>query len=332
MKAMILKELSPIEKEPLKLVDIPMPKIGPKDILIKNTVCGVCHTDLHTVEGDITPRKMPIIPGHEIVGEVHKIGDSATRFKIGDKVGVAWLNSTCGECNFCKNRLENLCASAKFTGYDKDGGYAEYTAISEDFAYPIPENFDDIQASPLLCAGIIGYRAYKLSDAGPNKKLGLYGFGASAHITIQIAKYIGCEVYVFTRSENHKELARELGAIWTGFAEDTPPALMDSSIIFAPTGRLIPEALRVLNKGGTLALAGIYMSPIPEMKYDLLYNEKTIRSVANSTRIDAEELLKYAVDIPIKTEVDVFPLEEANKVLKLLKDSKIKGSAVLKIS
>jgi len=349
MKAMILKKPAPIEKSPLALVNISEPNIGPKDILIKNSVCGVCHTDLHIVEGEIEMHKSPVIPGHQIVGQVYAIGNAVKKFSVGDRVGIAWLNSSCGICEFCKSGRENLCDSAQFTGYDRDGGYAEFTAISEDFAYPISNTFDDFHTAPLLCAGIIGYRALKLcfgecgatfmsqtlrdkSRTTTNERLGLYGFGASAHIVTQVAKYLGCDVYVFTRSENHKILAKELGAVWTGYAEDSPPELMDSSIIFAPSGKIIPEALRALKKGGTLALASIYMTPIPEMNYNLIYGERTIKSVTNSTRQDAIELLSLSTKIPIKTDIEVFPLKEANSILKLLKNSKIRGSAVLEIS
>ena len=338
MKAMILKKSAPIEESPLELVNISEPNLGPKDILIKNTCCGVRHTDLHIVEGELEIHKSPIVPGHQIVGQVYAIGNAVKKFNVGDRVGIAWLNSSCGICEFCKSGRENLCDSARFTGYDRDGGYSEFTAISEDFAYHISNTFSDFHTAPLLCAGIIGYRAFKLCrDAmrcvsTKNKRLGLYGFGASAHIVAQIAKYIGCTVYVFTRSENHKILARELGAVWTGFAEDSPPELLDCSIIFAPSGKIVPEALRTLKKGGILALAGIHMTPIPEMNYRLLYGEHSIKSIANSTRQDAVELLSLASKIPIQTEVEVFPLKEANTALKLLKNSKIRGSAVLEIS
>jgi len=332
MKAMLLKKPAPIEESPLELVNISEPNIGPKDILIKNSVCGVCHTDLHIVEGEIEMHKSPVIPGHQIVGQVYAIGNAVKKFVVGDRICIAWLNSSCGICEFCKSGRENLCDSARFTGYDSDGGYAEFTAISEDFAYPISNALDDYHTAPLLCAGIIGYRALNLCGVTSNNRLGLYGFGASAHIIIQIAKYIGCEVYVFTRSENHKIFAKELGAVWTGFAEDSPPELMDCSIIFAPSGKIVPAALHALKKGGTLALAGIYMTPIPEMDYNLIYGERIIKSVTNSTRQDAIELLNLAFKIPIKTAIEVFPLKEANTVLKRLKNSKIRGSAVLEIS
>ena len=333
MKAMLLKEPRPIEEKPLVMAEIERPTPGPREISLKILTCGICHTDLHIVEGELPSKKLPVIPGHQIVGTVETVGKKVTRFRIGDKVGVGWLNSTCGNCEFCLKGSENLCEKARFTGYDVDGGYAEYTVVSEDFAYPIPKGFSDIEAAPLLCAGVIGYRALRLSEIVKGGRLGLFGFGASAHIVIQIAKYWGCQVYVFTRGEQHRKLARDLGAVWAGGAEETPPTKMQSAIIFAPAGRLVLDALRVLEKGGTLALAGIYMTPIPEMNYqEHLYYEKTVRSVANSTRKDAEELLKLAAEIPIHAEVQEFALEEANRALLLLKQGKIHGAGVLRVS
>jgi len=332
MKAMLLKRFAPIEQNPLELTDIPTPEPGPEEILIRNKVCGVCHTDLHTVEGELLEAKLPVIPGHQIIGTVEKVGEKSTRFKVGDRVGVAWLYSSCDRCSFCKEGKENLCESAKFTGNNVNGGYSQYIVIPEKFAYIIPEEFSDEEASPLLCAGIIGYRSLRLSEVKPGQRLGLYGFGASAHVVIQIAVHWRCKVYVFSRSEEHRALAKKLGAVWTGTAKEEPPSKVDSSIIFAPAGELVLNALRVLEKGGTLALAGIYMTPIPEMEYKYIYYERTLRSVANATRKDGEELLQIAAEIPIKTTTQLFPLEEANKVLQLLKESKIEGAAVLKIT
>ena len=333
MKAMILNKFALIDQNPLELVDLPTPEAGPEDILIRVKVCGVCHTDLHTVEGELPQVKLPIIPGHEVVGIVEKRGNNTSRFKEGDRVGVAWLHSACGRCRFCQRENENLCESARFTGYHVNGGYTEYMVIPEKFAYPIPEVFSDEEAAPLLCAGIIGYRALRLSKVKPGQRLGLYGFGASAHVAIQVAIHWGCEVYVFTRSKEHRKLAQKLGAVWTGTSKDEPPTKMDSSIIFAPAGELVLDALRVLDKGGTVALAGIYMTPIPEIDYvKYLYHERTLRSVANATRQDGEESLQIAAEIPIRTTTQLFPLEEANKVLQLLKVGKINGAAILKIS
>jgi len=333
MKAMILNKFALIDQNPLELVDLPNPEAGPEEILIRVKVCGVCHTDLHTVEGELPQVKLPIIPGHEVVGIVEKRGNNTSRFKEGDRVGVAWLHSACGRCRFCQRENENLCESARFTGYHVNGGYTEYMVIPEKFAYPIPEVFSDEEAAPLLCAGIIGYRALRLSEVKPGQRLGLYGFGASAHVAIQVAIHWGCEVYVFTRSKEHRKLAQKLGAVWTGTSKDEPPTKMDSSIIFAPAGELVLDALRVLDKGGTVALAGIYMTPIPEIDYvKYLYHERTLRSVANATRQDGEESLQIAAEIPIRTTTQLFPLEEANKVLQLLKVGKINGAAILKIS
>ncbi len=333
MKAMLLKTTHPIEETPLVMAEVKKPTPGSQEVRLKILTCGICHTDLHIVEGELPYKKMPIIPGHQIVGVVESVGRKVTRFSAGDKVGVAWLNSTCGKCEFCLKGKENLCEKARFTGYDVDGGYAEYVVVSKDFAYPIPKGFSDLEAAPLLCAGVIGFRALRLSEIEKGGRLGLFGFGASAHIVIQIAKYWDCQVFVFTRSEEHRKLATELGAVWTGGAEDIPPAKLQSAIIFAPAGKVVLDALRVLEKGGTLALAGIYMTPVPEMDYqEHLYYERTVRSVANSTRKDAEELLKLAAVIPIHTQVQEFALEEANRALLLLKQGKIQGAGVLRVS
>jgi propanol-preferring alcohol dehydrogenase len=327
---MILRESAPIEEKPLDLADLPLPEPGPGQIRIDVDACGMCHTDLHTVEGDLELPKLPIVPGHQIVGTVAARGENASRYQIGDRVGAAWLHYvSCDECEYCQRGLENLCPSATFTGLHANGGYAEAMVAYEDFAYPIPEGFSDTEAAPLLCAGIIGYRALKVSELQPGQRLGLYGFGSSAHVTIQVALHWDCEVYVYTRSENHRRLARELGAAWVGGARDTPPERMHSSIIFAPAGWIVPEALKDLDRGGTLALAGVTMTPIPELDYDeLLYWERGVRSVANFTRQDAEELLEVAAEIPIETTVETFPLEEANEALLALKRSEIDGSGV----
>ncbi len=332
MQAMRLSEPKPIEENPLELVELPVPTPGPGEVRLQVQVCGICHTDLHIVEGDLSLPRLPIVPGHQIVGRVEAVGEGVTRFREGDRVGVPWLYSTCGRCEFCRSGRENLCREARFTGYHVNGGFAQFMVVPADFAYPIPEGFPDLQAAPLLCAGIIGYRALRLSQVQPGQRLGLYGFGASAHIAIQVARHWGCEVYVFTRSKGHQDLARELGAAWVGQAQDTPPAPLHSAIIFAPAGWIVHEALRVLERGGTVALAGIHMSPIPEMDYRLLYWERTVRSVANSTRRDAEELLQLAAEIPIQTTVEAFPLAEANRALRMLKGSRIDGAGVLQIA
>ncbi len=331
MKAMVLREARPIEENPLGAVELPAPTPGPDEIRIKVQACGVCHTDLHTVEGELDLPRLPVIPGHQIVGVVDEMGANVPRFRLGDRVGVAWLHSSCGQCNFCRQGLENLCGQARFTGLHADGGYAQYTVVPAAFAYAIPSGFPARQAAPLLCAGVIGYRSLRLSEVQPGERLGLYGFGASAHVTIQVARHWGCEVFVFTRSEEHKQHARELGAAWVGDARDDPPALLDSAITFAPAGWIVLEALRVLRKGGTVAINAIHTSPIPEMKYSLIYHERTLRSVANMTRQDAEELLQLAVQIPIHTEVEAYPLAEANRVLQRLKDRQVRGAAVLEV-
>ena len=329
---MILKKFAPIEENPLELVDLPNPEPGPEDILIRIDVCGVCHTDLHTVEGDLLEVKLPIVPGHQVVGRVAKRGKKASRFKEGERVGVAWLYSTDTTCAYCKRGNENLCPHARFTGFHENGGYEEYMVIPEKFVYVIPEIFEDEEAAPLLCAGIIGYRALRLSEIQPGQRLGFIGFGASAHVAIQVAVHWSCDVYVFSRSEEHRALAERLGAVWTGTSKDDPLEKMDSIVNFTPAGPTVLDGMRMLDKGGTQALAGIYMSPIPEMDYmKYLYHERTLRSVANATRQDGEELLKIAAEIPIRTTTQVFPLEEANSVLKLLKHSKIDGAGVLKI-
>ena len=332
MRAMMLREPSPIEMKPLELVDIPEPSPEPGEVKIKVLACGVCHTDLHTVEGEIPLPKLPIVPGHEIVGIIMELGEGSHRHKVGDRVGVTWLFSSCGKCKFCSRGLENLCESARFTGLHENGGYQEFMVAKEDFVYPIPDNFSDENAAPLLCAGVIGYRSLRLSELQPGQKLGLFGFGASAHIVIQMATAWDCDVYVFTRNEGHRKLARELGSKWEGSATDDPPEKLDSAIIFAPAGWIVKEALRILDKAGTLAINAIYMSPIPEIQYELLWHEKQVRSVANVTRQDAEQFLRMAGEIPIKTEVEIFKLEEANEVLRMMKLSKIKGAAVFRIS
>jgi propanol-preferring alcohol dehydrogenase len=331
MKAALLLKPGPIETQPLVLTDYPAPKPGPKEILIRVMVCGLCHTDLHTVEGELALPKLPLIPGHQIVGLVEGKGKEARRFREGDRVGVPWLHSTCGKCEYCREGNENLCDEARFTGLHADGGYAQYCVVGQDFACPIPKEYPDLQAAPLLCAGIIGYRALRLSGVKPGDRLGLYGFGASAHIAIQVAIHWGCEVYVFTRSEAHRSLARSLGAAWTGRAEDEPSKKLHSAILFAPDGRLVHDALRSLRKGGTVALAGIHMSSIPEMEYRLITHERGLKSVANSTRRDATDLLSLAPKIPIRTEVEAFPLAQANQALGLLKASKLKAAGVLTI-
>ncbi len=331
MRAMVLEHPGPADQNQLHLKELTVPEPGPGEVRVRVTHCAVCHTDLHIVEGELTLPKLPIIPGHQIVGLVDAVGSGVSQLREGDRVGIPWLHSTDGTCHFCLTGNENLCEHAQFTGLHVDGGYADYTLVGESFTCPLPKTFSDIHAAPLLCAGIVGYRSFKISAASKGDRLGLYGFGASAHIVLQVARHLGCEVFVFTRSTAHKELAAKLGAAWTGDAKDTPPAPLDSAIIFAPAGALVPEALRVTRKGGTVALAGITMSPIPQMNYDLLYHERVLRSVANATRRDAREFLEIAADIPVRTEVQLFDLEQANDALGSVKHSKIAAAAVLKL-
>ncbi len=331
MRAQVLERFGPAESGPLSLKDLPVPEPGPGDVLLRVLCCGVCRTDLHTVEGELPGVRLPRVPGHEIVGIVEKNGSGAARFKIGEKAGAAWLYSACGECAFCGTGRENLCRRASFTGLDHDGGYAEFAVVPEDFLYRMPGGLAPENAAPLLCAGIIGYRSLRLSGIRPGGRLGLYGFGASAHIALQIAVHEGCRVFAFSRSERHRALAASLGAEWTGGPEDAPGARLDAAVIFAPVGRLYVNALKNLERGGTVISAGIHMSPIPEFEYGLLYHEKKMASAANATRSDGEELLRLASEVPIRTTVEVFPLEGAGEALKAVKAGRINGAAVLRI-
>ncbi len=333
MRAMVLTGFKSASERPLVCRDVPAPEPGPGEILIKVACCGVCHTDLHIAEGDLPDIKLPRIPGHEVIGTVEARGAKSRRFKLGDRVGAAWLHSACGTCRFCRSGRENLCENARFNGYHHNGGYAERMVVPEKFAYAVPRIFSDEEATTLMCAGIVGYRSLKLSGIKPGGTLGLYGFGASAHVAIQVARHWGCRVYVFTRSEEHRRLAKKLGASWTGLAQEDPRTRLDSAIIFAPAGNLYLDALRVLERGGTVVSAGIYMSPIPEMEYNrYLYHERVMTSVANATRQDGEELLKIAAEIPIRPTVQVFRLEEANEALRRLRAGKVTGAAVLRIA
>ncbi|MFC1991127.1 zinc-dependent alcohol dehydrogenase family protein [Chloroflexota bacterium] len=321
-----------VESRPLALVDMPISQPQPREILIKISTCGVCHTELDEIEGRLKPR-LPIILGHEIVGKVVELGFGVTEFKVGDRVGIAWIHSACGKCNFCKESNENLCREFESTGYQVEGGYAEYTTVSSDFAYLIPDRFSDSQAAPLLCAGAIGLRDLRITGIQPGQTLGLFGFGASAHMVIQVAKYWDSEVFVFSRSEEHRRMAAELGAAWVGRAEDEPPQKVNCAIDFTPVGQTVPQALRVLEKGGRLVIAVIRKNnPIPPMDYgQLLWDEKEVKSVANITRKDVRDFLHLAADIPVIPEVQEFELSEANEALLLLKQGKIQGAAVLRI-
>jgi len=329
---MLLDAPKLVENSPLRLAEIPTPVPGLGEVRVRIRCCGICHTDLHIVEGDLPLPRIPVVPGHQIVGIIDACGDGVHSLKEGDRVGIPWLYSSDGVCNFCRRQSENLCEQAQFTGYHVNGGYAEACIVREDFAHPLPPGFSDESAAPLFCAGVIGYRSYRLSGVKPGQRLGLYGFGASAHLVLQLARHQGCEVYVFTRGTEHRKLATRLGAAWTGSAEEASPYPMDASIIFAPAGGLVPHALRNLRKAGTLTLAGITMSQIPPLDYDLLYHERSMRSVANSTRQDCRDFLRLAAEIPIQTQIRTYPLAEANRALLDLKRSKIEGAGVLRIS
>jgi alcohol dehydrogenase, propanol-preferring len=332
MRAMVLQHPRPIHESPLCLEDVTLPVPHSGEVRVQVRFCAICHTDLHIVEGELPLPNLPLIPGHQIVGIVDAVGPGVRALKEGDRVGIPWLHFADGQCDYCLRGCENLCDRAQFTGYHVDGGYAEHAIVQENFAHSIPAKFSDQNAAPLLCAGIIGYRSYRLSGAHAGSRLGLYGFGASAHLVLQLARHQGCEVYVFTRAPAHRDLATKLGAVWVGAAEDTPLYPLDASIIFAPSGSLVPHALRVLRKGGTLALAGITMSAIPPLDYSLLYHERTIRSVANSTRQDCREFLELAADAALQTEIQLFDLERANQALQALKNSRITGAGVLRVA
>lgn len=334
MKACLLHTPAPVTNRPLMLDEVPVPLPSDNELLIKVTACGICRTDLHVIEGELPQKRSPLIPGHQIVGTVETANGPINGFSNGERVGVAWLRKTCGECRFCLSGQENLCNFAEFTGWSGNGGFAEYVTAPADFIYPLPAQMEDVNVAPLLCAGIIGYRALKLTNlvSWPGAKLGIYGFGAAGHICIQIAKARGADVYVATRDrDRHQSLAEELGAVWIGDTFDEPPLKLDASIIFAPAGEIVPVALGSLEKGGILVLGGIHMSPIPAMDYSLLYGERMVRSVANNTREDGREFLKEAASIGLKTSVQAFRLEDANDALISLKNDAIKGAGVLLI-
>lgn len=333
MKACVLKSPAPAETGPLVWTDVPRPEPGDGEVLIRVSACGVCRTDLHVVEGELPVRKEHVIPGHQVVGtvEAHGPGAGAVAVAVGTRVGIPWLHRTCGVCEFCRSGRENLCDNPQFTGWTVDGGYAEFAVAPEAFVYPLPDGFDDLAAAPLLCAGIIGFRCLRLAELGAGAKLGLYGFGAAAHVAIQVARHWGVEVYAATRGAKHQKLALELGAVWAGEADAQPPAALDAAIMFAPAGELVPPALKALKKGGRLILGGIHMSPIPSFGYELLYQERLMRSVANNTRDDGREFLKIAAAIPVHTDFEVFPMAEANAALKALKFDGVRGAAVLSL-
>ena len=327
MRCMVLDAV----RTPLRLASLPVPSPGPGQVLIRVHACAVCRTDLHVVDADLTEPKLPLIPGHEIIGTVAARGDGVERFAIGDRVGVPWLGWTCGECEFCRSDRENLCARARFTGYQIDGGYSEYTVADQRFCFAIPQVYSDIEAAPLLCAGLIGYRSLRM--AGEARRLGLYGFGAAAHIIAQVARWQGREVYAFTSpgDADAQAFARELGAVWAGGSDQPPPQMLDAAIIFAPVGPLVPAALRAVERGGTVICAGIHMSPIPSFPYDILWGERVVRSVANLTRHDGKEFLALAPKVPVKTRPLPYALEQANQALDDLRAGRLQGAAVLQV-
>ena len=333
MRAMAVNRPEPIEKSPLSLIEVEKPRPAAGEILVRVKVCGVCRTDLHVAEGDLPPKNPRIIPGHEVVGVVEENGPGSKRFAPGSRVGIAWLRETCGRCAYCKRGRENLCPQARFTGWDHDGGYAEWAVVREDFAYALPENLSDASMAPLLCAGIIGFRAIRRADIKPGATVGLYGFGGSAHLAIQVLKHWKCRVFVMSRGGKHKELAEELGAEWVGGADETPPAALEAAVLFAPAGDLVLPAMRALDRGGILAVAGIYLTPVPSLDYERhLFFEKELRSVTANTRADGAEFLRLAGEIPIRTHITTMELDEANQALQMLKQDHLKGAAVLRIS
>lgn len=327
MKAMVLKEVG----KPLELKDIDKPQPEADQVLIQVSVCGVCRTDLHVVDGELPSPKLPLVPGHQIVGTVEAIGEEVTQVKVGDRIGVPWLGGSCGQCEYCRSGQENLCAQALYTGYQIDGGFAEYCVAKARFTFPIPKSYPDLQAAPLLCAGLIGYRALRMT--GNPQRIGFYGFGASAHILVQVVRHKGGEVYAFTREGDveGQEFAKKLGATWAGSSQEAPPYPLDAAIIFAPVGSLVPVALQAVKKGGVVVCAGIYMSEIPSFPYHLLWNERILRSVANLTRKDGEDFLALAPNIPVKTEVHPYPLEKTNEALDDLRHGRFSGAAVIEV-
>jgi propanol-preferring alcohol dehydrogenase len=328
MRAAVLSR----QRQRLEIREVTRPEPGPGQVLVQITACGVCRTDLHVLDGELTEPKLPLILGHQIVGHVLQPGPNSTRFKVGDRVGIPWLGYTDGTCRYCLSGRENLCPNARFTGYQIDGGFAEYTVADERFCFPVPMGYPDVQAAPLLCAGLIGYRAQRL--AGEAETIGLYGFGASAHLVIQMSRHLRRRVYAFTRAGDkaHQDFALSLGAVWAGASEDTPPEPLDAAIIFAPAGELVPLALKAVGPGGTVVCAGIHMSDIPSFPYSILWEERVLRSVANLTRRDGEEFLDLAPRIPIHTEVNEYPLERVNEALDDLRAGRVTGANVIRIA
>ncbi len=329
MKAMVLEQQANLENYPLKLKEVRIPEPEDKEIRLQISVCGVCRTDLHIVEGELPAHKMPVIPGHQIVGRIDKTGAKAKKYKIGQRLGIPWLYKTCGKCKYCRSGKENLCENAMFTGYDADGGFAEYVIVEEDFAYPLPENYTDKEVAPLLCAGVIGYQAFKATGLKNSGKLGLFGFGSSAHILLQICNHLGIETYVVSRTETELKLAEKLGAKWTGSIDKDMGTLLDAVIVFAPSGELLVKALKKIDKGGIVVSAGIYTTPLPGFDYSYIYPEKTLCSVAHTSRNNVKEFLKIAGEFKIETKINEYKLTDANIALLNIKNSKVSGSSIL---
>ncbi|MBI2932707.1 MAG: zinc-dependent alcohol dehydrogenase family protein [Planctomycetes bacterium] len=330
-RAQVLRRQAPIEERPLEDVSWPRPKPGPGEVLLGVRACGICRTDLHLIEGDLPARRLPIVPGHQIVGIVEEVGPGVSMRKVGDRVGAGWLRSTCGTCDYCRGDFENLCPDARFTGYDADGGYAGAVAVPAAFTYPIPDRFGDCEAAPLLCAGIIGYRSLRLAGVRPGSTVGLFGFGASAHLALQVAVHWGSKVVVITRGSHHQEVARRLGASWAGAPDEPPRTPLDCAVVFAPAGTVVREALAAVRPGGTVAVNAIHLDRLPEMPYRLLYGERSLRSVTNFTRRDAEEFLALAASIGIRVEIETYPPTAANEALTRMKRRELRAAAVLAV-
>ncbi|MGH9049882.1 MAG: zinc-dependent alcohol dehydrogenase family protein [Acidimicrobiia bacterium] len=331
-RAVVVRGPAPIGTGPLELVERAAPRPGPGEVRVRVGACACCRTDLHVVEGDLELPRLPVVPGHQAVGVVDELGPGCTRLRAGERVGVAWLHRTCGVCEFCRRGEENLCEVAEFTGWTVDGGYADAITVPEDFAVRLPEGLSDLEVAPLLCAGVIGYRALRRAEVEPGERVALLGFGASAHLALQVLRHWGCETVVMTRGERHRALARELGATWVGAADEGPPRPCDRAVVFAPAGELVPVALAAIRPGGTVALAGIHMSTIPPLDYALLWRERSLRSVANMTRRDAEEFMTLAVEAGVRTSFETFPLEAANEALAAIASDAVQGAAVLVVA
>jgi len=329
---MRLSKPAPVEDFPLVSTDLLLLRPDSSQLLLRVLTCGVCHTDLHIAEGELAAPQLPLTPGHQVVAEIESVGEEVAEFSVGQRVGVPWMQTTCGQCEFCRRGEENLCEQARFTGLHVDGGFAEFMLAAPQFVLPLPPSISDVQTAPLLCAGIIGYRALRKADLQPGERLGLFGFGASAHLAIQLARHWDCEVYVFTRSPQHRRHAESLGAIWTGSADEKPPQWLDRAVSFTPSGELVPLVLEKLRRGGTLVINAVHSSPIPEMRYELLYGERTLRSVSNATRQDGVEFLQLAAEIPLTASVTEYPLEDANEALLDVKNASLNGQAVLRVA